>query len=177
MLIIPDVKGSKLSDLPVRGRRSVLKEVMVEVGTTWSDKFLARHFRTGAASRYGYKQRKPKYLRRKRRMGDAGLLARGGRVDLVWSGAMEQQVMASRFNVRGFPSRATVNLKGPSYFQMKPLRNNRPHMGEEVTEISNDERQYLKGIAEKKLTKTIKKAVKAMPSKRWANQYSSGIRK
>jgi len=159
--------GNRVDDLTVRERRIVERESMVAMATEWSDKYLPRHFNSGAGSRYGYAKRRAKYLRRKRRLGEAGIIPRGGRADLVFTGQLERMVLASRHNIRGFPSRATVTMKGPSYFRIRPKNPTHPNLANEVNAIAGNERPRLVAVAANQYGKSYTASVARNPRKRY----------
>ena len=176
IIIRPQLTGTRIDQLTVREQREVLRGVMVDMATDWSTRYVPKHFTESASRKYGYQQRSAKYQRRKRQLAARGAAARGGRVDLVMTGQLERMIMASRFNIRGFPARATVTLNGPSYFRIKPRNPKRPNLAAEVTAITDQEREKLVAPAAKSMTKRIRQAVKKKPPRRFANQYSSGKR-
>jgi hypothetical protein len=162
-----EMQGQRVDVLTVREQRIVERESMVATATEWSAKYLPKHFTGRAASTYGYAKRRAKYLRRKRRLGDAGILPRGGRSDLVFTGQMEREIMASRNNIRGFPSRATVSMKGPSYFRIRPKKPSHPNLANEVNAIAPAERIKLVAVAAKQYSKSYIASVKRNPRKRY----------
>jgi hypothetical protein len=167
IIVRAELTGNRVDDLTVREQRIVLRETMVVMATEWSNKYLPKHFNSGASSRYGYAKRRAKYLRRKRRLGDAGILPRGGRADLVFTGAMEREIMASRHNIRGFPSRATVTMKGPHYFRIRPKNPNHPNLANEVNAVAPTERSQLVKVASRAYTKAHKASVARNPRQRY----------
>jgi hypothetical protein len=173
IIIRAEMRGNRIDDLTVREQRIVEREAMVATATEWSGKYLPRHFRSGAAGRYGYAKRRPRYLRRKRRLGDAGIIPRGGRSDLVFTGQMEREIMASRNNIRGFPSRATITMKGPAYFRIRPKKPSHPNMANEVNAIAPAERVKLVAVAATQYTKSYRASVARNPRKR----YTKGTRR
>lgn len=128
--------------LPVRAVRRVLKGTWDAIGLHWQKEFLPRHFKIGAAARYGYKDRTRKTIIRKMKLAAKGKVAKSGRVDLVWSGVMERALTGFRQRQSAYPTRVTIHLAGPSYLKIN-YKPNRPHLAQEVLAVSGDERQAL----------------------------------
>jgi hypothetical protein len=159
------IEGTYIGDLPIRGQRSILRTVMFKMGEQWGQDFLQRHFTERAKNIYNHAERDPKYNRRKRRLaeryGKNNVVMRGGRSDLVYTGDLERSVMASRGNVRGFPTRATVTLNGPSYFKIRPKNPTHPNMAKEILTVIPAERQKLADRASKNLDAEAKAFLKS----------------
>lgn len=101
-----------------RDRREVLRASYEDLGGYWHRKFLPRHFRKGAQERYGYRPRQDSYLKRKRRDAARGKAIEGGTTPLVYTGLLRRMMTRSAI-IRGFPTRARVEMQRPSY---TPLR-------------------------------------------------------
>jgi hypothetical protein len=164
-----NLEGTIISELPIRGQRSVLRTIMFKMGEQWGQDFLKMHFTERAKNRYSHADRQPKYVRRKRRLaeryGRNNVVMRGGRVDLVYTGDLERSVMASRGNVRGFPTRATVTLNGPSYFKIRPKNPTHPNMAKEILTVIPAERQRLAAQAEKNMNREAQAFLKSRGGK------------
>jgi len=143
-------------DLSQRAGRRILKATHHAIGSRWDREFMPRHFRRGARDRYNYKQRGLGYRQKKERLARAGLIPRGGKADLVFSGLLER-TMVRRHNIRAFPARVTITLPGPSYFTSKPRNPNRPNMAAELTAVHTNEQRQLLETADKVQTRQIKK--------------------
>jgi len=160
-----DVTGYRLDELAVRGQRSVLKSTMGKMASRWSSKYLALHFKSGNDRRYGYKRRSAATRKRKRQLAARGVVVAGGLVPLLHSGDLQRQVMASRFAVKEFPTRATIKLQGPNYLRIRP-RSGRPNLAEEITTVIPSERRDLASFADKTLTKQIENWIKINGTRR-----------
>ena len=123
--------------LSVRGRRRVFKAANGAAGVHWRDKYLMRHFQSGAATRYGYARRKRSTIARKKRDADRGQALHGGRRPLVHSGRLAA-AMRRLHPVRATPSKATITLHGPRQLNIRP-KAGRPNLGMEVLRVSGGE--------------------------------------
>lgn len=111
----------------------IKEESMEELGQFWHSEYYPLHFRSFAASRYGYEQRSPKYRERKRR-------ETGQSRPLVYTGSFKQD-STSWAEIRASEDEATVvmrarvlNLVGramsdPSY----------PNIKQEATAVTSQE--------------------------------------
>lgn len=81
------------------------KEAWRRVGFVWLRKMLPRHFRAGAAARYGYDPRTAQYLKQKRR--------RVGHIQpLLLSGILKRQVLSpARQRVAATSKNVTIRLR------------------------------------------------------------------
>lgn len=136
-------------EMSARAHNRVMKGVMGDVGEHWNKHIKGRHFRSGAATKYGYKPRTNAWMRRKLR---SPIAASDARLPLVFTGTLKRQVLRSR-NVKAFPTRATVEMQVPQYVTSRPnptgRGRNRPNMGQEITAITPDEIHELDIVAEK----------------------------
>ena len=96
--------------------------------------------------RYRFKKRSTAYQERKRR--------RGERRPLVFTGHLKN-LMTRRQIVMAYPTRATINIPGPSYLSMRPKSGNRPNLGEEVTRVDKKDEDKLTEIHDQELQKLI----------------------
>ncbi len=103
---------------PTRLGREVLRAAYTDLGAYWHRKLLPRHFLAGAQSRYGYRPRSDAYLRRKRRAAAAGRAIEGGTTPLVFTGLL-RRLMTRSAVIRGFPTRARVEMDRPSYMPIR----------------------------------------------------------
>lgn len=147
VLIRATITGEGL--LSKRAHNRVMTGVMGDVGAAWKKTMLPRHFRSGAATKYGYQRRTNAWQRRKMR---SPVRASDAHLPLVYTGTLRRMVKRDA-NVRAFPTRATVNLPGPKYLTSRPnptgRGRNRPNMGNEITTVTADEVHELDVIAEK----------------------------
>jgi hypothetical protein len=142
-----------------RARTRALKAAMLAMASTWKEQMLPRHFQPGASTLYGYQPRKPSYLKRKARAGSTARnsygrsrasftgVAGGGALDLVYTGLLRRRILAGS-TVRGYPTRATVSLRGPEYFTLRPRNPERPNLAREILTIADRERATLRAAAE-----------------------------
>ena len=121
------------------------REAMKRAGAYWQQKMLPKHFQPGAIRTYGMKRRTAAYQKRKK--------AKGIRHAVVWSGQLKS-LMLRRQIVRAFPTRATINIPGPSYLSMRP-KGNRPNLGEEVTAVIKRDEDELTKIHDQELQELI----------------------
>lgn len=142
-------------ELTARAHNRAMKGTMGDVATAWNKKIKGRHFRSGAATKYGYKPRTAAWMRRKLR---SPIRAPDARLPLIYTGALKRQVLRSR-NIKAFPTRATVDLQTPPYVKSRPNPNgrgrNRPNMGQEITAITADEIHELDVVAEKSYERRV----------------------
>lgn len=123
----------KTSGLPHKRRvKEHVRIALRKVAETWHEDMLPRHFDEDARGRYNYRERSEVYRKRKQRMAQFGRAMKGGRVDLVFSGLLEQsaETMAT---IRAFPLRAVVKMPTPAYarFHGKLFEITRTTVGEE----------------------------------------------
>ncbi len=78
----------------------------------WHKKFLPRHFRSGAAEKYGYDKRKKKTLQRKRRLAERGNA--DARLPLVMTGRTRNKTRRM-IQVSGTNKRARGRMQAPYY--------------------------------------------------------------
>ena len=131
--------------------REIMRQAYRWMGLHWVATYLAGHFAIGAGAKYRYRLRTPRYNKRK----DAtiGGLFRRGAHDIVIAGSNRPNVLTgyamreimSHTVVRGFPTRASVYLYGPSYFFMR-YRMNQPDKGKEITTVNVDEKLDLSRV-------------------------------
>ncbi len=122
-------------DVTVRNMRRIGRAMHQAMGERWLRKYLPLHFRQQTRRRYGFQKRKSKYLKNKQRLAKTGEVEDSGRTLLVHSGDL-RRAMSRRFFVRAFPSRATINMPGPSYARMRPRDPRKPNLGFEITAVT-----------------------------------------
>lgn len=118
------------------------------IGRKWTDSLLADHFRPGASTAFGYKQRSAGYLKKKLRMASRGHVEDGGRSPLVFTGTLRRTLLGTRQLVQGQPTRTVITLYGPSYFHIRPRSGNRPNLGAEVIAVNDRHEKILDKVAE-----------------------------
>jgi hypothetical protein len=139
----------KPPETAIRRWREGMKEAHRVEATEWHERMLPKHFRKGAAARYGHQKRKPEYLKFKR-MAAAGkgpYRKRGpvlldGQVDNVFSGLLMHTLLGFA-SIRPYPTRVTVRMSGPRYITMRPYLSGQPDKAREVTAVAADEQQQL----------------------------------
>lgn len=151
-----------------RARTEALKASTKAMAEEWKDKYLPRHFEPGNAARYGHQPRKPKYLAQKARAGSReknkygrsnasfSKVAGGGLLDLVFRGNLRRDIK-SKSTVRGFPTRATVYLRGPEYFTTRPRDLTKPNLAREILTIIPSERAELRATGSKAFFEVLNK--------------------
>ena len=136
------VTDDRPEGVSIRNWRKISRAAMTKVGVKWHRDFMPKHFASGATRRYGYKRRSKKWREFKQRSPRA---AKGGRAPLVFEGDAEQAARVA--TIRGFPSRATVNMILPSYFTINPSGlTSAPDMVEELTTHTDPEVNTLSEI-------------------------------
>lgn len=135
----------------VRDKREVLRAAWADAGLKWHQEYLPRHFKPGAAFRYGYRPRTNKYLARKVRDARVGKATEGGTTPLVYSGLFKRSVTGLA-TVRGFPSRFTVYMNAPSYVPQKSRDQKQPPLAEEVTRMVPSEATSLANYLASRIT-------------------------
>lgn len=127
-------------DVSKRRWREFSRDGMNECGLLYDRQLKMRHFEPGAASRYGYKTRKPKYQARKDRAVDRGSrhISPDAKNPLIHSGALRRAVRMNH-QPKAFPTRFTVTMPTPVYAQMTPRRSDVPNLGVELTTVASDE--------------------------------------
>lgn len=118
-------------------------------GLYWHSRILQRHFRAGAATRYGYRPRSPKHQEHKRKHGRSPL-------PLVMMGDTEEAATRSAAGIRGFPSRTTFRLFTPSYIPQRPKRSNAPDMAAEIFAIVPSEIRQIEQVEQRVAEKLLK---------------------
>lgn len=142
--------------------REITRAAYRAVGFHWHETYFAGHFKPGASEKYRYKMRSKAYRQRKERLAARGQPFRqGGRPVIagaqqpnVLTGYMRQQ-MRDNVIVRGFPSRATVIMLGPSYLTTRFRFKNQPDKPREITTVTRDEEKDLARVLENELIKGI----------------------
>ena len=145
------------------GRRiwsDIKKNAHAEIAAYWHKHFLRKHFQPSARSLYGYRNRSRKYLRRKEFLANHGRaflaapIQMGGKVDLVFTGAMSRQLIANN-TIKAYPTRATLIMTGPRYVTMRVWRMNQPDKAAEITAMREEEITVLMEVMDKSIQKGI----------------------
>jgi len=118
---------------PDRHMQAALREARVLVVKEWHKRMLPGHFKVGADTKYGYKPRSQKYLKRKSRR-------RRGRenLPLVWTGLTREQTRRY-VSIRSGPKRTTGTMQAPSYIKIRPYRSSNPALAIEITATTSQE--------------------------------------
>jgi len=139
----------------VRAWRTIMKEAHVAIGARWHKRMLPLHFKRGARNRYGYAPRKDKYKRRKARLERSGRIQGFGDQDLVYTGLLKRSALGLA-SIRGFPTRAKIDLTLPSYARVNFMPG-RPQLANEVLAVTPDEHQTLGSVLSREIARRFKK--------------------
>lgn len=117
----------------------VTKEALARVLRWWHAILLKEHFKPGAAAKYGYKPRSPRYLARKKRK-------LGHTIPLVHSGLMRRSLTRAIF-VTGTSRLLRGTMHGPRYVHMRTtIMNPRPNLGDEAARTTAEEQRSLAAV-------------------------------
>jgi hypothetical protein len=150
------IKGIDTTGVSRRALKEITREAHRLQALEWHRQFVKLHFEDPAKFRYGYKRRSEKYRRRKLRQGK-------GNTDLVFSGLTREAMLRPPL-VRAFPSRARVQMAGPSYVAMRPRGKNKPNMGEEISTVTADEVRVLEKVLGGEVERGIKLKLASLQS-------------
>ena len=78
----------------------------------------------------------------------------GSDTPLVLTGHMKQEMMRNVI-IRGFPTRATVYLIGPTYLGMRFHKKNQPDKPKEITTVRSDEAREMAKVLHSELVQRI----------------------
>lgn len=136
---------------PRQAERAFRKSAKAELPTTieeWHKKYLPRHFKPGAASKYKYRRRSKKY--------QASKQARGQAQPLVLSGDLREQVLR-QIKVSATGTGASGRLRGPRYLIPSNRRRSQrnPDMAAELLAATGDEVRSLSKSFETRVTRTL----------------------
>lgn len=146
--------------------RDICRRAFSHVGNYWYKNFFPNHFTTQAKHKYGHQTRSNKYQQKKERLARRGVVALGGTVDNVFTGRMARELLSGAL-IRGFPTRATVTMRGPNYMRIN-FRTNRPKTKRELVTVTDQEMKIL--LAEFK--RFVAKEFKAWRGSRREKVYS-----
>jgi hypothetical protein len=128
--------------------KKIVKPVLKQLIKIWHEKYMPRHFRSGAPTKYKYRRRKPESMRRKQIL--ARTLGRSN-LPLVFTGRLRREV-SQTIKVVGTKAGARGTLKGPRYLYRYSKGGARPHLAGEITTVSADEMaEQLKWIEQETL--------------------------
>lgn len=120
-----------------------LRAGLLEASAIWQERYAPKHFRPGAAKKYGYKRRSKAYQKRKRRVMGHG-------TPLVWTGESKRWVETRRGRPRisknGSRFTARLAVKTPDYFYKYHLDRTGPDKAAEATLTTDDEADELADI-------------------------------
>lgn len=157
LVTIETTESPSIEDLSQRGIKRCLRAAHKAGGELWQQKFLPRHFTAGAHARYGnFQRRRFLYQKRKRGMARTGKVKKGGRIDLVYSGTLEEMMTRHQI-VRAYPSRASIRMPGPNYIAMKPRDPRKPSKAEEILIVTADEHRQIRATMSEKLDSEVRR--------------------
>lgn len=144
-LTITDPMEDKIKRLP-----GVITRILKRIIKLWHTDTLPKHFKLGAARRYGYERRSIKYQRAKqKRMLPA----------LVWSGRTRDKLTSpGHFKVTGSKASAKgkfINVNSIKYFWMRPAGH--PNKAAETTRLSNKEEGLIKNVLAQSIAPELNK--------------------
>lgn len=142
-------------DVAKRAFREMTRAGHQAQGKLWHSKHLPDHFRPGAAERYRHKPRTQKYLEQKRKLANRRKVRRGGKMDNVFTGHLEQ-MMRTAAEVRAFPTRVSITMTGPRYITMRPYKSNQPDKAKELTTVTHAQERELARIMDRVVTEELK---------------------
>jgi len=144
-------------DVTVRAWRAIKTAAHAKQGKHWHRKFVKKHFRPGAANKYGYRPRSRKWVAKKIALAKRAphKFPQGGRVPLVFTGETERSIRQVAI-VRAYPTRCTIEMHGPRHVTMTP-RGNRPWLAKEITTVSDDEVKELDQLLDDETTQGLAK--------------------
>jgi len=132
-----------------KGIKPYVKATLQTAVYYWHRKFLGKHFRAGAAARYGYKPRSPKYIRRKKNK-------KHHSQPLVWSGDTRKSVRTS-IRVGGTSKQATGRMVAPWYIKMVPQKRNAPALGDEIARVAPVEMEEINAFMARDFAERVQK--------------------
>ncbi len=149
---IDDRELSRLAEgLSVRKTREATKSTYAAMGAKWHADFLPLHFEPFSASKYRYQPRTPRYLTRKATKAQRDpRIKKGGKVANVYTGLLEESM--KRFaDIKAYPSRVSVRMRGPRYITMRRYQSNQPDKAAEILTIIDSERRTLIKVGQETL--------------------------
>lgn len=157
-----DIK--KPAHIPVRKFREIMKRNTARIAKAWHQHMMPSHFRQPSAGggKYGYAPRTAKYVAQKQRAAKregkadrkfrhgSKAVIEGGRNAIVSSGQTRRMAMLPP-EIKGFPTKARLKMRIPSYASMKPRAGKGPNLGKEITRVTPAEARILR----KQLAKSV----------------------
>ena len=130
-----------------RSRTRVFTGAHTAMAKHWHEHMLPRHFKPGAAARYGYQERMESTIRAKAgRWGKSPEYAK--QYPLTMTGDLSSDVTGA-FVVRATPTKFSVRMQAPHYATMRPKSAGMPNLGAEITTVTLDEIRELEEIGRK----------------------------
>lgn len=103
-----------------------------DAAKNWRAEILPKHFQAGAAIRYRYQPRMPKYQNRKRKMGSPPAL--------VYTGKAMRKILADRREPTGTAKKITLRIASVGFFKYNyPSWPSGHTMANELTAMSNED--------------------------------------
>jgi len=130
------------------GRRfaAVRTATHLAVAQAWTQRYLARHFVSGAAGRYGYSPRSPKTRRKKQAQ---------GRPYLVDEGELQRSAMATApYGIKAAPNYIKLSVDAPPYITQQ-RRPKQPDYPAEVFDVTPAEEKDLMRVGEAKAAELL----------------------
>lgn len=147
MMIGLDITNFDPPDGMKRRHVRAMKALYERIGQRWATTYLPMHVEPGAEERYGYQARSPATLKKKQRLAAKGLIAMPIRSLVLYSRLGKA---LKHFQVRGFPTRATVRIETPTdkrtgrqYVTINPRNPARPHLYRELGRVVDSEKRDL----------------------------------
>jgi len=137
------VKENKPPDVARDAFRVICRKAFAHIGNYWFKNFFPKHFTVQAKHKYNHRPRSRKYQEQKRKLAARGKAALGGVVDNVLTGDMMRQLLSGAV-VRGFPTRARVEMRGPNYMRLNfKAGTNQPNKKRELVALTDEEAKFL----------------------------------
>lgn len=143
-------------ELRARQLKDVTRVAHWEMGRKWADDLLPEHFQPNAAGIFEYQPRKPGYLKKKRRLAAVGVVEDGGTTPLVFTGLLRRLLTRNQQLVHAQPTRTTIHLIGPSYFNTN-YKPGRPQLSKEVAAVSPRHEKILSEKAESAFDREVRR--------------------
>lgn len=116
------------------------KASMFQMPRAWQIMFMPEHFKIIASTKYAYKERTAKYLRRKAKSTKHHV---GHKNPLAFSWKTKNQMTGQFPSITGTAKAATGVFRVPWYVKMQPVKRNAPNLGEELVRTTKLEAQEL----------------------------------
>lgn len=142
MSVLIKLTETRPPDVSIRNWRKITKAAHEAEGRHFVERFLPGHFRSGAASKYGYRPRKPRTVQRKQALAKLGKVEGRGQIPLLWSGLFRSAMLGHRL-LRGYPTRVRIDFNAPRYAPARQRTSKQPHLSDEALRVTPGERQEL----------------------------------